>query len=147
MRQLSPLTHRSSIRFCTQSCGGKNKKDFGFGGSAHPEQRLNRASIADRSIHRRLLLHRETCSTSRDLSQPLPPSNPLRGSRSSRRYASFWRGIKSVPLAGRTGVEPGQIYFSTIFFGILMYGRYTFELNDGKITRNIMQVVPYCSTK
>lgn len=81
MRQLSPLTHRSSIRFCTQSCGGKNKKDFGagFGGSAHPEQRLNRASIADRSIHRRLLLHQRRAPHREIFCNR---SNPVRGSRS-----------------------------------------------------------------
>lgn len=81
MRQLSPLTHRSSIRFCTQSCSGKNKKDFGagFGGSAHPEQRLNRASIADRSIHRRLLLHRRRAPHREIFCNR---SNPVRGSRS-----------------------------------------------------------------
>lgn len=98
MRQLSPLTHRSSIRFCTQSCGGKNKKDFGagFGGSAHPEQRLNRASIADRSIHRRLLLHRRRAP---DLLQPLESCSRVT-IRSSRRYASFWRGISLLAGIG-----------------------------------------------
>lgn len=50
LRQLSPLTHRTSIRFCTQSCG-ENKKEGAAAGA--PPGTSQSASPIDR---RRLLL-------------------------------------------------------------------------------------------
>lgn len=83
MRQLSPLTHRSSIRFCTQSSQRRVKRTEG-GILGNVSIGIDRRSI--RSDPPRLLLtSRGTCSTSTDLLQlPRILLRPVTIPRSSR---------------------------------------------------------------